>query len=345
MLPLLARICGRVKLLRLIDRAAYSAELAPPVIIDRPAALALPGEFERAIGFYETREMEWRRVAGGQRREGATCAYRLDRALVAEGAVYKGLAAEFYRRDGPKLLLSGPVERRPTGLLVTNQVIETYFGDWLLQSFTAALLAERIGVPPVRLARPPWQHEAGYCELLGIVPEPIVRTRFDHLWIVDDRGMNDDRAARFKLLRDRLRSVAAGKPSTGRVLIARGQSGKGRGLINDRAVVDLLAKRGFEVITPETMLPAAIVAALAKANVVVTIEGSAQNHALLACPAGATLVILQPPRRFTAPGKDWGDLVGLRYAFVVGEPTNSANDDFEIDLARLTALLDMVEAG
>jgi Glycosyltransferase 61 len=340
--PFLARARRKLGGAPLFERASERIVLSPAITSDRPAAIQLPGEFDRALKFYDGREAERLRICGGPREEGATVAYVFDDALVAHGAVYKGLAGEFFRNDGPRHWFSGRVAQGGEALLAASQMSEVYFGDWLVESFSLGLLAEQRGVPAIGFARKPWLHEPGYRSLFGILTEPVAMARFKRLWIIDDRGMNTSRGERFRVLRQRLRAnVAEHGEGPKRVFLTRGSLGQARSVVNADALEAFMSGRGYAIVHPEREQPASLARTLRDAEIVVTVEGSAQVHALLAMPDAATLTILQPPMRFTAPGKDMADLAGLRYAFMVGDPDGAG---FSIDLVRLAHLLDRVEA-
>jgi capsular polysaccharide biosynthesis protein len=283
------------------------------------------------------------RIAGGnERREGATIAYRLENATVAHGVVYAGGASRIHRTDGPRFLLSGQAARREAGLIASSRTGELFFGDWLVEAFSLALVAETMSVPAIGFERREWPHEAGYRALFSLAIDPVRHVRFDTLWIVDDRGINDGRGARFRELRRRLRASTTSAQAGERVYLARGTTGQARTMTNQDDVEAQLAARGFAIVHPERETPRSLAAKLVDARIVVVMEGSAQTHALLAMADGGAVIVLQPPNRFTAPGKDMADMAGLRYGFIVGDP---AGDGFSIDPQRLDETIALVDAS
>lgn len=340
--PLSARLRARIRPTDLMAQATQIVELSPAIVSRRPPAISLAGEFDRAEGYFAGREKEYGRVAGGDdRAEGATIAYALRDALVAHGVVYTGGASQIFRREGPRLLLTGRPEEREAGLLTASPITELFFGDWLVETPGLCLLAAEMKLPAVTFAKKPWLHEAGYLKLLDMAPEPIGHARFETLWMVDDRGTNDGRAARFRELRRRVRDKVLGGAGGGRIYLARGNTGQARHMVNVVDVEAHLTTAGFEIVHPERETAQALARKLASAKIVVTVEGSAQVHALLAMPQEGRLVVLQPPDRFTAPGKDMADMAGMRYAFMVGE---AVSDGFMIDLDRLSQTIELAES-
>ena len=90
-LPIVARL--RARLLgnpRLVDRASEIIEIAPAVDRMQPAAIALPGEFERVVAVQEetTWAIELERLREGTRRHGPTIGYRIDNAILGNGTLY-----------------------------------------------------------------------------------------------------------------------------------------------------------------------------------------------------------------------------------------------------------------
>ena len=335
--PLIAKASGKIKTFRVADHAAEIIELAPAIQSDRPKAIFDEQEIPRIDGFYEAPEFELSRVNGGPRREGATVAYALDDVIVSKGAVYKAGGAVFIGNDTPRFTDFSKPEREASGVLATNMSCEKYFGDWLTQGLGLRLLADEWGLPAFDFARTPWMHQPGYEQMTNLGARSLRSARVDRLWIVDDRGMNQSRGSRLRELRRRIRAAVTPTDPPRKVFLHRGQLGKGRSLVNESEVTEFARRAGFTIVNPERCTPQEIAAIMHGAEVVMTVEGSTQIHALLAMPPGSTLLIIQPADRFTAPGKDVADLLGGRYGFMVAE---SGAQGIRVDLARLERLLD-----
>jgi hypothetical protein len=75
---------------------------------------------------------------------------------------------------------------------------------------------------------------------------------------------------------------------------------------------------------------------------VISCEGSHLSHAIYTMADDATLLVLQPPERFSLAFKAFTDRLDMRFAFVVGRP---CPDGFEIDLDELSGFLDTLAAA
>jgi glycosyl transferase family 61 len=343
LLPITARLRARA-----FGSASFEAccsdriELAPAVKREQPAAVALPGEIERASAVQEetTPEEEEKRLQEGERWHGPTIAYQIDDAVLADGCLYYGGGYDVFRNSA-RPILSREVDHLPEAQLCSNFVIERYFGHWIRDGLLLELLAKQRGIAGLRLSGRNWLHEPGYRELSGLRTAQTQHARIDRLWVVDDRGLNHNRIARFEEIRRRIRSVV--KPAGAkRVFLSRGALGSTRELVNADAVHSALQRLGFEILHPERVSARHLVQSLADAEVAVLVEGSAQNHCLLAMPKGSTLVTIQPPERFNALSKPFADAIGIKWAFLVAEPRVGG---FELEVGRLLTLLDLVEAN
>jgi hypothetical protein len=181
------------------------------------------------------------------------------------------------------------------------------------------LLATQRSMPGLKLSGEPWLHERGYRELCGLEAARSRHARVDRLWVIDDRGINDGRIARLEELRRRVRSAATPN-RTKRVMLKRGNCGSRRTLVNKDEVCSALMHQGFEIVSPEEETARSVVEKLANAEIAICVEGSVQNHCLLAMPAGSTLLTIQPPDRFNAISKTFADAIGMHWGFVVAEP-------------------------
>ncbi len=340
--PFFARAYRRVRATPFLDQAVRCVTISPAIVSDRPPAISLPNEFERARGFFLPREIEHKRIMGGAREEGATLAYLFHDITMGGGAIYTGKTVDIFRRESRRFFLLGSSDNLDEALLGTTKTAEQFFGDWLSEGLSIELLAESWGVPAVGFARSDWLHEPGYRNITQLFSQKLHFARIRNFWLMDDRGINQNRGERFRELRARIRgrSNAARGPKS--VYLARGNMATPRSMANEDLIRYKLVDWGFTVIEPERETAASLVALLKNANLAVTIEGSAQVHALLAMPEHSTLLVLQPPDRFTAPGKDMADMGGLRYSFLVGDPTQNG---FSIDAGRLLRTLDLIGAG
>lgn len=342
-LPIAARL--RARLLgnpRLFDRASEIIELAPAVDRMQPAAIALPGEFDRVVAVQEetTRAIELERLRESTRRHGATIGYRVDNTILGNGTLYFDGGYEVIRQRSSKRLLNGRQDHFSEAQLCSNYVIDRYFGHWLVDGLTLELLAAQRLLPAIGAANSLWPHEPGYRDLCDLTISRSDNARIDRLWVIDDRGLNDNWISRILELRLRVRSVAKQNGAKAkRVMLVRGTLGSRRNLVNSAEVVEELDRLGFQIINPESETPQSIVGKLSEVEMAIAVEGSGQNHCFLAMPRSSTLVTIQPPTRFNAHSKMRADAIGINWGFVVADLDP---DGFFLPVDRLLRTIDEV---
>jgi capsular polysaccharide biosynthesis protein len=250
----------------------------------------LPDEPGRALGHHRDSDPH-RNMAlleGRGLLQGPTRMHLLRDVLIADGAV---LAAGAYDRIAPgrrRLLLTGKPRSMDEGALCSSYVNQKYFGHWLKDGLAHEQLAADRKLEALVLDRRPWAHEAGYRDLVSLHPHRVGFARCDRLWILEDHELNGYFVERYQRIRDRLRSsVGAPAEATGRVFLARGEQGHGRGLANRMEVRAELQRRGFTVLVPEETEAEEIARTLSGARLIVSPEGSALAHAAIAAPPGA----------------------------------------------------------
>jgi len=301
--------------------ASEVIELAPAVNRFQPAAIALPGEFDRVVaaGLDTTIAIELERLKEGQRQQGPTIAYRIDNAVLGDGTLYFSGGYQVIRGRSSAPLLRRHRDNFEEMQLCTGYYIDRYFGHWLIDGVLLELLAAERALPALSLAGDPWLHEPGYRELVGLKVKRSHHAQIDRLWILDDSGINDGWISRIEELRRRVRSVAAPKGPK-RVMLGRGIIGARRHLVNSAEVYEALDRLGFEIINPESEEPRTLVEKLFEAEIAIAIEGSVHNHCWVAMPPRSTFVAIQPPARFNSSGKMRADAIGINWAYVVADP-------------------------
>ena len=222
--PITSRLRRRLSGRSLRDVAARREEWAPGSDRPCPSALSLPGELDRAIAFAAGRDRallaaEFR---AHDRAHPPTYAYRLDDVVLADGRAYAAGSFDAVAPGRPRALIRGPVAAVREALLCTDICSSRFFGDWLMTALPLELLAERRGLTPLTLGTPDWPHEEQYRDRAGLPApaRPAQPVRVGTLWMIDDRGMNEDRLARYRTLRARV--AAPPRPGGERVLIDRG---------------------------------------------------------------------------------------------------------------------------
>jgi hypothetical protein len=72
---------------------------------------------------------------------------------------------------------------------------------------------------------------------------------------------------------------------------------------------------------------------------VVSVEGSALTHAYLTMQEQGAIITIQPPYRFDNVWKDFTDLLGMKYGFVVAKGNR---DGFRVDPDEILRVIDMI---
>jgi hypothetical protein len=342
LLPLTARVRAKFQRIRTIPESAVeSIQLAPADKVATLSPISLPGEFDRvrAVIPISTFEVEHKIITSPYLEHGPTIAYRLDDAILADHTLYWRGGYEVARARNKRAILPGHMEEYHEGQLCSYAPSNIYFGHWLRDAMAMELLAERRGLRPLSYAGRPWMHEAGYRQMMALPGFPVSFAHIRRLWIINDLGLNTNWISRFKELRERVReSAKRGGPS--RVFLTRGNKGVARELVNELAIADVLSRRGFITIAPEQLSAHEIADALASAQIVVAVEGSALNHAQFALPSNSAMLVIQPPERFNAFHKIIMDFSGIRFGYVVADPVP---DGFTLPLDRFLRTLDLVE--
>jgi capsular polysaccharide biosynthesis protein len=313
-------------------------ELEPGTVWDTEPAICLPNEIERARAFTGPEDMNRSRVLGGPRSEGPTKAYRYDDSLVADFTVYARGSYQVYRHGGKRPVLWGPADEIDSAQLCTTYNAQVYFGHFFHDSLVLEELAAQRGLTPLTFTQRPWDHEPGYRRLFDRQAVATNLARARHLWLVDERDLNAGWVARFAALRRRLREKVKPAGPT-QIFITRGRKHTGRTLANEGEIAELLNGRGFAILEPEREEPAHIAAQLAGAQLVVCLAGSAEAHALVALPPGATIIEIQVPALFGAIGKILADAIDAHWGFVVADERDGG---FHLDPERLFRTLDLV---
>ncbi len=220
-----------------------------------------------------------------------------------------------------------------------SNVSHRYFGHWLRDSCTTALLAPD-AKDIVLDGRPDWPDTEAYAQAFGLPTRPAGAERVDELHVYQDFSQGMSKRGRYAELRARLRSavpVTAGAPRP--VYLRRGATGVARRIADEDAFCDALAGHGFDILDLAKTGFADRYRTLSAATVVVTVEGSQANHAFLAMPTGANFVSLIPADRFGMIQRGVCHAMGLRYGCVVVSP--GANG-YTVDAGEVLRTVDMM---
>jgi len=343
--PIWARVLRKLKVGEEInDIAAEHIEICAAETTEERPAIALPDEFDRVlkprhnISIVELAAA----VAGGPTMHGPTVAYRFRDVLLADGSIYVGFRYEQVAKFRRRPIIFGHFPEYETAQLCADSGSDIFFGHWLCDSLAKEMLAKERGLRPLNQPNDLRIHEQGYRSILGMTADMPQTAYIRDLWTVDDRGYNSDHVRRFRALRTKLRETREAETKASRLIyLGRGRTGEsGRNLQNEQEIQAALDATGFDAIHPEEIAPPEIRDALMYARIVVSVEGSALAHAVLALPEGSAIVVIQPANRFSHAFKSVSEFAGIRFAYIVAEQRGT---QLWLDPARLIKLIEMVD--
>lgn len=334
---------------RLLRRSAALAVISarswtiwPAETTSAPAAIYLDGSLDRVqgVGISTSRDNELRRIRGGRVEHAPTVAHEIRQAHLLDGSLYAGPWRWPLARGRTPLFWRGDRAAEKSAALACTFYGSFYFGHWMRDDLSLALAAAEID-KPVITSRTAFRHEPGYRDLLSAHPLARAACAFGRIVVIEDFPQNTSKRRRYEELRARL---AVRIPETGcrRVYLRRGTVGaqEPRNLINGDQIESFLAAQGFAVVDPDRLSSEELCRHLRGASIVVGIEGSHLAHAIYAIAGDGVICALQPPQRFNNVYKDYTDCAGMRYAFVVGAPSDGG---FVIGVDELARTLEKIE--
>jgi capsular polysaccharide biosynthesis protein len=317
--------------------ASRSWIVSPPERTQVPSAIFDPTDIERITGVTadDTIAGQVQRAQGGTASHGATTAYELRNAVIANGHVF---TRKVYYRLGTRAApwVAPRMPQISEGVLATTDYGIRYFGHWMGDDLPLHLAARDLGRPLSVLSNPT-ARQRDFLKLLELNADVVEDASVNRLVVLDDAGQNAykrERIARLRVLASIYRSA---NPVPG-VMLLRGESGAHRKLVNESEIADIARRRGFVVLDPACTDSGAILRLCAGVKIVLGVEGSQLTNGLLWMHAQGVLVSLQPPQRFCMVLKDWCDAIGTRYAFVVGHECGPS--EFRIEPDAFQHLLD-----
>ena len=319
--------------------------LCPEEIAILPKAIYLENSLERihALSPWRNWSREQHLIHGGKTEHGASRAYLIEDVNVVGSFIYSGPATD-NPGFGPEQLLLKKVGNRKDidrANLVTTWGGSHFFGALLLDDFVFELNADD-PENNIRMSTKPYEHEAAYRKLLGLNHSSLIEyARVGRLTLYSEPYNNSFRANRYRILRGRLRENMGGgvtHAATG-VYLKRGRTGEGRLIDNEEAIETYLERNGFDIVEPAALTVEEIVRRTMDAPVVISVEGSHISHILFTIADEGTLVVLQPPGRFSTVYKEFTDCMGMRFAFIVGLESSGG---FTVPLDEMKRVLDLI---
>ena len=304
-------------------------------------AIYLEGQIDKIIGVQQetTWEHELSRIRGGRRTHASTRAFTATDVSLLDGTFYK----ERYKSN--LTLAAGTTIRSKTTTHIESAALASsvlgvkYFGHWLHDDCVTYCLAEKFG-RPLSVRTPEWKNKPEYAEIFDQDWSPTARAVIDELIFFEDFSQNSLKRARYEALRNVVRETFTPTNPGGLVYLKRGQTSARRILNNEDRIIAALADKGVAILTAEETPLTTTVRTLLDASILITIEGSQQNHGLYTLSTKGAVVTLQPPDRFNNFAKDWLECLGMQYGFIVGDV---AEDGFEINIDDLLRTIDLVK--
>ncbi len=346
--PLVARAGRRLlagKYQHIHDLAHHVDIISPEETTQTPAAIYPDGALDKIKGLSPWRNWdgELALINGGAVTHAAARAFSFENATVSGPYVYKGAARHYagYGKAGVWDRTGAATLDIPDATLVSCISGSAFFGPLLKDSFPQEVLAGE-NANKIAMQTKAYRHESGYRQLLGLpAPRTVHRARIGRLTFYEDFGQTASRAARYKVLHDRLRhnlELNGGHRPTG-VYLKRGATGESRILTNEDALENHLITQRFDVVEPAILDAQEIARRTLDAPLVISVEGSHMAHVVYSMHAKGTMLVLQPPNRFAMAFKEFTDRFGMTFAFVVGRQTEGG---FDVDIDELQRLIDQL---
>ena len=324
---------------------AYQQDvLCPEEKTTIPPAICLPGQIDKVI---EQKGDAW----GCKTRDAAiaeatstaviharTIAYHIKDAILLDGRIFAGrfkypiAEASLFTSSSEK-----PV-RIKTAALASSFLGTKYFGHWLTDDCTRHKLAENFGTP-LCVRMPGYTHRQQYQTFFSQDWTSTDRAYIDHLVVFQDYSQNSSKRDRYKILRDQIRTRIPGRAANACVYLRRGQTGALRTIENEQEILDALTESGFIVLDIASDGLDHIIATLAGAKLVVSIEGSHVAHCTMTLPEKSGMLILEPPDRFSGVHRAQAGCLGVRFGFVVGTLSDNGYHFPPDDILRTIDLL------
>lgn len=310
-----------------LDFSRITAEVIHPEEIQpcRPLAY-LDDQIDKVtapIDGFDTLENELALLKVREVRHAPTIRYTMSNGIVHDAGF--DVLGGAWRKKGLRQadFLRQPIQELASISYCMSGVSHQYFGHWLQDAYTGALLAR----PDEGLlldVGPQGSHAADYVRAAGLKPLPAGVYLARELHCFQDYSQGPSKRARITELRQRLASaIPDGERHApgGKVYFRRGHSGVARIIENEDELIQALTARGFELFELEGASVTDIQQRFRHAHTVVSIEGSQQCHLTFALPPGATLISLMPSDRFTMVLLAYARAIDLQWGCVIIDPS------------------------
>ncbi len=288
-------------------------------------------------------EIEMQRIKGGEVIHDATICWEIKDAYIIGNNLYKNNYKKTYPQlNDSKSIKSSISEIESTGHLALTSSYQgvKYFGHWLRDDVVTYLLAAKYGLP-ISFQTEEWADKPLYSKIFDQNWEKHYQGRIHKLFLFQDYAQNSYRQERYKELRRNIRKEYFPKNPGGNVYLKRGLTGNNiRNLTNEDFLINTLEKLNFIILDITKDPLEFIIENLMDANLVITIEGSHQNHALYTLGEGGSLIIIQPPSMFNNSAKDWCNILDFKHGITI---CKSRENGFEVNIHSVLKLIEFMK--
>ena len=306
-----------------IKSAAFEQEvLCPAEFEELNPAIFLPGQIDKiqatAAGSQLSTEIE--NLKKRSVRHAPTIGYHIRDATLLNGSLYAGNLRHMVFEKESKSPSSGHSGHAilAKAALASTFLGAKYFGHWLKDDCLQYMLAEEYS-QPLCLKHSYYQHAPEYAQYFSQNWTPSESARIDHLIVFQDFGQNSLKRRRYGTLRSRIEACMPSGNRTPLVYLRRGQPGTVRLIENESEIMDLLARRGFEIVDISSTPLVRLLSFLLSAKLVVSIEGSHLAHCWPSVENPTSVLTLQPPDRFISVYRGRVSCMSGDFGMVVGD--------------------------
>ena len=327
---MVAKLLGKPIELKNFSKGAIC--LHPSEEQDVRPAIYLESHLQRVLGSHHLSSMafEFERLHQKTYVHDATTLYPIGKTHLFRGGLWTAKSQVLTRllKADDKIY---PVKLE-TAVLTDSDIANQYFGHWLQDAVPASLVGNK-NMPSLAFRQPHYQHATDYADLFNLDTIYGNSGSVDNLYLLSDFAQNSYKVKRYMELRQRLENRLNPVDSAfDGVFIARGETGTGtkRILSNEKALIEHLKTRNFDIVYPEQLTVDQLIRRLWNTPLIVTVEGSAQNHANYAIDLKGAYLILQSPYLVNHVQKGICDAMNRPYGFYVCHPTQSP-EEFYVD--------------
>lgn len=284
-----------------------------------------------------TQKIEMLRIKGGPVVHQATICWQINNAYISDNAIYK----KNFKKIFPKCISPEKkvlVNNDELALVSSYQGIK-YFGHWLRDDVITYIAAKQFG-QPINFPTPSWPDKRIYSDVFDQCWNQHYLGKIKTLSIFQDFAQNDYRLERYKQLRSLVRAKYNSAKNNGYIYLKRGLTGANvRNLVNEEKLIETLEKYNFTILDITQHSLEYLIENLLDAKLVITLEGSHQNHVLYTLADSGSLIILQPPNLFNNSAKDWCNVLGFKHGLSICKATE---EGFVVNIETIIKLIEFM---